>query len=105
MLTFTVEPNAETEKDGLFLGKEKGCGPGRYSDDRGNSCGLAWFALPDDEASTVGNGSPNIEVFARRLLPGFKNKAGVDVIIDSDELATCLTSWVIDKSSSCSCIM
>jgi len=53
------------------------------------------------EASAIGNGSPNIEVFALLLLPGFENTAGVEVTIDCEELFSCLLTWSIVRSSSC----
>jgi len=66
-----------------------------------NSCGLDVLAPPDDEASHVDNGSPNIEVLGLLLTPEVENKAGVEVLIESDLLMSCLLVWTIERSSSC----
>lgn len=67
------------------MDNEKGCG--RDSDNEGNNCGLEGFDARDVEAS--GKGSPNIVVFGLFLRPGVENKAGVDVLIESDLLISC----------------
>ena len=67
------------------MGIVKGCG--WDSDNDGNNCGLEIFDPWDVEAS--GRGSPNIVVFGLFLRPGVENKAGVDVLIESDLLLSC----------------
>ncbi len=97
-LTGMGDPKAATEKEGLFAGNENGCG--RDSDNGINNCGRDVFEPPDAEASVVGNGSPNIDVFGLLLIPGVENKAGVEVLIESDLLLSCLSVWTMDRSSS-----
>lgn len=89
VLTGRGEPKAATEKEGLFAGNENGCG--RDSDSGINNCGLDVFEPPDVEASVVGNGSPNIDMLGLLLIPGVENKAGVEVLIESDLLLSCLS--------------
>ena len=98
-LTGRGEPKAATEKEGLFLGNEYGCG--RDSDNGLNSCGLDVVAAPDVEASVSYNGSPNIDVLGLLLSPEVENKAGVEVLIESDLLMSCLLVCTIERSSSC----
>lgn len=92
------EPKAATEKDGLFLGNEYGCG--RDSDNGLNSCGLDVVAPPDVEASDTDNGSPKIDVLGLLLNPEVENKAGVEVLIESDLLMSCLLVCTLERSSS-----
>ena len=66
-----------------------------------NNCGLDVLAPLDVEASVMGNGSPNIDVLGLLLIPGVENKAGVEVLIESDLLLSCLSVWTMDRSSSC----
>jgi len=66
-----------------------------------NSCGLDVLAPLDVEASDITNGSPNIEVLGLLLTPEVENKAGVEVLIESDLLVSCLLVWTIERSSSC----
>ena len=98
-LTGKGEPKAATEKEGLFLGNEYGCG--RDSDNGLNSCGRDVFASPAVEALVMGDGSPNIEVLGLLLIPEVENKAGVEVLMESDLLLSCLWVWTIERSSSC----
>ena len=98
-LTGRGEPKAATEKEGLFLGNEYGCG--RDSDNGLNSCGLDVVAAPDVEASVSYNGSPNIDVLGLLLSPEVENKPGVEVLIESDLLMSCLLVCTIERSSSC----
>lgn len=55
------------------------------------SCGLDLLNVLNDDASCVGKGSPNIEVFALLLLATVENKAGVEVMIASGLLLSCLS--------------
>lgn len=98
VLTGMGEPKAATEKEGLLAGNENGCGRDSGS---GVNCGLDVFVPPDVEASVVGNGSPNIDMLGLLLIPGVENKAGVEVLIESDLLLSCLLVWTMDRSSSC----
>lgn len=66
-----------------------------------NNCGLDASDPPDVEASVVSNGSPNIEVLGLLLIPEVENKAGVEVLIESDLLRSCLSVWTIERSASC----
>jgi len=66
-----------------------------------NRFGLDVFASPDVEALVVVNGSPNMEVLGLLFTPEVENKAGVEVLTESDLLLPSLSVWTIERSSSC----